>query len=553
MKSHLKFFASILLMVLCFTGTCCAQTKIDWKQIKNIPDTLDFKNVLLEHLLFKSAYQPVMESVHQGAIYYDNQLEKLRVYENGQWRDLSVTIASDSIGAPLTILGYLQASDIYASQSAYIGKDVNVKGNINGSGTTRLNSLIVNNTLKIPTVASKTLGVGSIYYDTVNKQLKILNNSNQWEPISIDVDPVLSATSTNPVQNKVIYTKFDNFEASTTEQLQQALLDAYAYANGIATLAYNYTDATATNTKNYADNAANNASNSAYTAAVNYANAQILVIDGRINTLSTNLFASLTQGISQATTTAGIYASSAVSISEGYTQTVASNTIAYTQGLATQTLNTAYAYTDALKNYVDMAIATASRDTLSSATELFVSDVYTGQSSGTIKVLKNHILEEVAVCGLGSAAYTNVASLTPQPTSTPPSNPYEGQMYFDTYYKAMRYWDGTKWRTIQGCALTRVSDANAHYWGSVITMGAGVQRVSIQCGRSLTETDIYFSQAFKSGTIPAIVLGDTAGPFNYYVSSVTNSSFRIERSGYESTTSPSTTIYWIAIGQVDDN
>lgn len=282
---RIKFFASILLM-LCLSVACCAQTKIDWKQIKNIPDTLEFKNVLLEHLLFKSAYQPVMESIHQGAIYYDNQLERLRVYENGEWRDLSVSIASDSIGAPLTILGYLQASDIYASRSAYIGKDINVKGNINGSGTTRLNSLIVNNTLKIPTTASTTLGVGSIYYNPTTKKLNILNSSNQWEPISIEVDSALSATSTNPVQNKVVKQKFDDVAASLT---------------------YN-----------------------------------IAIIDGRINTLNTNLLASLTQGLTQANASASLYASSAVTISEGYAQ-----------GLATSTYNAATAYTDALRTYVD--------------------------------------------------------------------------------------------------------------------------------------------------------------------------------------------------------
>lgn len=442
---HIKFFASILLMVLCFTGTCCAQTKIDWKQIKNIPDTLEFKNVLLEHLLFKSAYQPVMESIHMGGIYYDNQLERLRVYEHGQWRDLSVTIASDSIGAPLTILGYLQASDIYASQSAYIGKDINVKGNINGSGTTRLNSLIVNNTLKIPTTASNTLGVGSIYYDTVNKQLKILNSSNQWEPISIDVDSVLSATSTNPVQNKVIYTKFDNFNASVTQELEQTLLDAYNYANGIATQAYNYTNAIATQTKNYADNAANNASSSAYNAAVSYANTQILVIDGRINTLNTNLLASLTQGLTGANASATLYASSAVTISEGYAQ-----------GLATATYNAAASYTDALRTYVDTQDAQTHTNALASASKLFVSDIATGAASGTFNFTKNGVTTAIGIKGLGDAAFTNVASISSSiggnipSSSTPPSNPTVGQIYFDTTDNVLKYWNGTVWISIGG-------------------------------------------------------------------------------------------------------
>lgn len=216
MKRYFRFFASILLFTLCLMSISYAQTKIDWKQIKNIPKKLEFEDVMLNHLIFNPAYQPVMETSYQGAMYYDNQLQRLRVYENGQWRDLSVTIASDSIGAPLTILGYLQASDIYASRSAYIDKDINVKGNINGSGTTRLNSLIVNNTLKIPTTASTTLGVGSIYYNPTTKKLNILNSSNQWEPISIEVDSALSNTSTNPVQNKVISAEISNLTASLT-------------------------------------------------------------------------------------------------------------------------------------------------------------------------------------------------------------------------------------------------------------------------------------------------------------------------------------------------
>lgn len=441
MKKIFLFFAFLLSLLLYLGDSSYAQTKIDWKQIKNIPDTLEFKNVLLEHLFFKSAYQPVIDYIHQGAMYYDNQLERLRVYEHGEWRDLTaVTIASDSIGAPLTILGYLQATDIYASRSAYIGKDVNVKGNVNASGTSTFNYLKVNNALKVPTVASKTLGVGSIYYDTTAKKLKVLNSSNNWDIVSVDVDSALSATSTNPVQNKAIYTKFDNFNASVTQSLEQALIDAY-----------NYTNAVATQTKNYADNAANNASDSAYNAAVAYANTQIMVIDGRINTLNTNLLASLTQGLTGANASATLYASSAVQISEGYAQ-----------GLATATYNAAASYTDALRTYVDtqdrLTMASATNNAIASATELFVSDVYTGVTSGTIKVLKNNQLTEVAVQGLGDAAFTSVASISSTISSTisgnvpshitPPSNPSPGQMYFDPASGTIKFWTGSEWYAI---------------------------------------------------------------------------------------------------------
>lgn len=435
MNKKYNCFALLFCLCLCFVISISAQTKIDWKQIKNIPKKLEFEDLILNHLIFNSAYQPVMDSAHQGAIYYDNQLERLRVYENGQWRDLSVSIASDSIGAPLTILGYLQATDLYASNSAYI------KNGVYATGTSVFDRLKVNNALKVPTVASKTLGVGSLYFDTSANKLKVLNSNNQWEVVSVNVDTALSATSTNPVENRVVYNKFDNFEANVAIELQQTLLDAYNYANGIATQAYNYTNAVATLTKDYADNTATGA----YQAARQYADTQILVIDGRINTLNTNLLASLTQGLSDANASSSLYASSAVNISEGYTNTIASNTEAYARGLATQTLNAAASYTLALRDYVD------SQDlaTLASATKLFVSDVATSTVNGTISVTKNGSTTNVAVKGLGSAAYADVASFTPQSSSTPPSNPYLGQTYFDTVSNCLVYWNGTTWVSLK--------------------------------------------------------------------------------------------------------
>ena len=374
---------------------------------------LNCTNKILSPVLELEASSQPPSPPYNGMIYFDSNLQRFRVYQENAWRDLSSNyiIDGNTLTNPLIINGYLESSNLYVNENASITKNINVggnasitknlnvKGNIYSSGTAILKSLKVDKTFKVPTSASTTLGVGSIYYDATAGKLKAYNGSS-WDIVGNDivVDSTMSSTSTNPVQNKVIYTKFDNFEASTTEQLQQALLDAYAYANGIATLAYNYTDATATNTKNYADNAANNASNSAYTAAVNYANAQILVIDGRINTINTNLLASLTQGLTAANASSSLYASSAVDISEGYTQTVASNTIEYAQGLATQTLNAGYAYTDALRTYVDMAIATASNDVIASATKLFVSDVATG-SNNTIAVTKNGSTTNISVGG----------------------------------------------------------------------------------------------------------------------------------------------------------
>lgn len=90
-----------------------------------------------------------------GLIYYDKDLDRFRAYQEGAWRDLSsnVYIASDTIGSPLTIQGYLQASNIYASNTVY-AHGVNNTGTLTNTG----NVTIVGNT-----VASGTL--------TVNKAL----------------------------------------------------------------------------------------------------------------------------------------------------------------------------------------------------------------------------------------------------------------------------------------------------------------------------------------------------------------------------------------------
>lgn len=488
MKRYFKFFASILL-VLYFTSICCAQTKIDWKQIKNIPDTLDFKNVLLEHLLFKAAYQPVLDPAYRGAIYYDNSLERLRIYENGEWRDMSVTIASDSIGAPLTILGYLQASDIYASRSAHIGTNVYVGGGVNASGTSVFNYLKVNNAMKLPTVASKTLGVGSIYYNPTTNKLMVLDSSNNWKETSVDVDSAISATSTNPVQNKVIKAKLDDITASITVNVMQ--------------------------------------------------------IDGRINTLNTNLLASLTAGLTDANNSALQYASSAVSISEGYAA-----------GLATQTLNAAASYTLALRQYVDTQDAQTHTNALASASKLFVSLISTGSTNGTITMVKDNTFTDVPVKGLGDAAFTNVASISSSiggniPSQRPQPPIALGTMYYDTDRKVIRYWNGSSWRSIVEGVSGRILTGDAQYYSSWLTVGHGNERFIIQCGKSNTG-NVSFLEEFKSGTTPIITLGPTAGPFQYYISNVSNTGFTLNRSSYEDTTSPDALVYWIAIGSVDD-
>lgn len=318
---------------------------------------LNCTNKILSPVLELQASSQPPSPPYNGMIYFDSDLQRFRVYQENAWRDLSSNyiIDGNTLTNPLIINGYLESSYLYVNENASITKNLNVggnasitkdldvKGNIYSSGTAILKSLKVDKTFKVPTSASTTLGVGSIYYDTTAGKLKAYNGSS-WDIVGKDitVDSAMSSTSTNPVQNKVVKQKFDDVVASLT---------------------YNVT-----------------------------------VIDGRINTLNTNLLASLTQGLTQANASASLYASSAVTISEGYAQ-----------GLATSTYNAATAYTDALRTYVD----SQDTKTLASATKLFVSDVATSTVNGTISVTKNGSTTNVAVKGLGDAAYANVGSFSP--------------------------------------------------------------------------------------------------------------------------------------------
>lgn len=78
-------------------------------------------------------------------IYYDSSLDRFRIFQEGGWRDLSpnVFISSDSLSSPLVLQGYLQATNIYASNSVIVkdslsvGKELNAgeKMNVNGLAT----------------------------------------------------------------------------------------------------------------------------------------------------------------------------------------------------------------------------------------------------------------------------------------------------------------------------------------------------------------------------------------------------------------------------------
>ena len=126
-----------------------------------------------------------------GLIYYDKDLDRFRAYQEGAWRDLSsnVYIASDTIGSPLTIQGYLQASNIYASNTVY-AHGVNNTGTLTNTGNVVTEGLNANKRLKVPTFSStqtadSSLGKGSLYYDSTNNKLKAYNGST-WEDVAED-------------------------------------------------------------------------------------------------------------------------------------------------------------------------------------------------------------------------------------------------------------------------------------------------------------------------------------------------------------------------------
>lgn len=356
---------------------------------------------------FSGRSQPT-PPVNNGMLYFDSDLQRFRVYQENAWRDLSsnIVITSDSLTSPLVIQGYISASNIYATNSAVINKNLTVKENINSSGTATiqnvnilndstinrnltvkgninssgtaniknlnvtdnstinknltvkgklnasgpaiLESLKVNKTLKVPVTASTTLGVGSVYYDTVTGKLKVLNSSNTWDNVGTDitVDSAMSSTSTNPVQNKVVNSYISQRLGSGTSNLY-------------------------------------------------------------VRTLKTELALKLP-----------IVGSSILGLGS--------------------------IYFDPFKNRVRVFV--------NNSDDVFIDKdikIKTGSHDGTIKVEEDDGLNfstyEVAVKGLGSAAYANVASFTPQSTSTPPSNPYAGQTYFDTNDDVLKYWNGTSW------------------------------------------------------------------------------------------------------------
>lgn len=170
---------------------------------------------------FSGRSQPT-PPVNNGLLYFDSDLQRFRVYQENAWRDLSsnYVINGTTLTNPLIVDGYLDTRNIYINENASITKNLNVQGNINSSGTTTVTSLNTDKVLKVPTSASTTLGVGSIYYDTTAGKLKAYNGTS-WDIVGKDitVDSAMSSTSTNPVQNKVVTSWIDRQLGSGTSNL----------------------------------------------------------------------------------------------------------------------------------------------------------------------------------------------------------------------------------------------------------------------------------------------------------------------------------------------
>ncbi|MBP5468382.1 MAG: tail fiber protein [Candidatus Riflebacteria bacterium] len=344
--------------------------------------------------------------VNNGMIYFDSELQRFRVYQENAWRDLSsnIVIASDSLNNPLVIQGYISASNIYATESAVINKNLTVKGKLNASGPATLESLKVSKTLKVPVTASTTLGVGSVYYDTSENKLKILNSSNQWKTVSVDVDSVLSATSTNPVQNKIITAKINQTDADLINGMAATLQQSYNYANGIATQAYNY---------------ANNVASDAQTATQNYSDTQLGIlrsyVSQQLGSGTSDLYVkSIKTTNASVTNKLDAYDLKATNtfVLPDYNNVGAGSHASYFSGIGGALLGVDTASGTLKYTYYSPIHHTTYANNTLATVDKTVSDVATSTVNGTITVTKNGTATNVSVKGLGSAAYANVASFS---------------------------------------------------------------------------------------------------------------------------------------------
>ena len=481
---------------------------------------------------FSGRSQPT-PPVNNGLLYFDSDLQRFRVYQENAWRDLSsnYVINGTTLTNPLIIDGYLDTRNIYINENASITKNLNVQGNINSSGTATVTSLNTDKVLKVPTSASTTLGIGSIYYDTTAGKLKAYNGTS-WDIVGKDitVDSAMSDTSTNPVQNKIaksyIDTQDDKTLASATKKFVSAIAtgdnngtikvtkngsSSNVSVKGLGTAAYanvaSFSAPTHNHDSSYA--AKNHNHDSSYVSAITTGdnNGTIKVTK---NGSSSNI---AVKGLGSAA-----YAN------------VASFSTPITIDSSISSSSTNPVQNKIIKSYVD--------DLNQLVTNNYVYNVQEGDTDGTIKITRGLHDYSVRVKGLGSAAFANVASLTPQSSSTAPSNPYLGQTFFDITDNVLKYWNGTIWVSLKDSSATTNSNS-----GQNLILSGDIQ---ILFGGPNNGT-VTFDNPFSGD--PFIVTGSCGGPFEVYVGSVSSSSFAINGSGYENTANWSTPAYWIAIGK----
>ena len=397
---------------------------------------------------FSGRSQPT-PPVNNGMLYFDSDLQRFRVYQENAWRDLSSNyiINGTTLTNPLVIDGYLDTRNIYINENASISKNLNVQGNINSSGTTTVTSLNTDKVLKVPTSASTTLGVGSIYYDTTAGKLKAYNGTS-WDIVGKDitVDSAMSSTSTNPVQNKVIYNKIYTLNTNMLASLSAGLDAAEASATRLVNTASSSFDTKLQNASSSLNTQFNN-------AITGFDNSIKAYVSEKLGSGTSDLWVK-----SIKTTNASV-----TNKLDAYDLQISRTLIIPTsRGRVDDYLNKSQngaclSFIESPYNSIAYTYYPGSGDfyytkQLSTMNET-VSSLTTGLHDGTIIFTRNGEDFEVPVKGLGSAAYANVASFSTAgaantiPT-TQPTNPVAGSIYWNVNGSYLRIYSGSSWYNI---------------------------------------------------------------------------------------------------------
>lgn len=270
----------LLLAVLLSMASCqmtTAQTRIDWKQIKNTPNSfsgygitdfsfssdnasikvgnLEVKDGLETKTLTLTPLSSDPSMLRVGSLYYNDVEHKIYVNENGTWKPLwnSISISPDSLGpGVVSITGPLSVSEgitagghILTRGSLFADGNINAKRIYLESGydaeiDAGNGKIYVAETIFNPLESSPTAIRGAVYYNSNDNKLYVYDGS-KWSAVGDDIviDTSMSDTSAHAVQNKVIKTYVDTQDATTL-----ASAKSYADTHDTATLASakSYTD-----------------------------------------------------------------------------------------------------------------------------------------------------------------------------------------------------------------------------------------------------------------------------------------------------------------------